>query len=62
MFRVLRGREITAADWDFSTTATSAYLNVGSPPYLTRGFYVDAGADARGLGAVRGRARRPTDS
>lgn len=40
VFRVLRGREITAADWDFFYHCYQrTYLEHGNPPYLTRGFF-----------------------
>ncbi|WP_404303028.1 GNAT family N-acetyltransferase [Alicycliphilus denitrificans] len=39
-FRVLRGREITAADWDFFYRCYKrTYLEHGNPPYLTRAFF-----------------------
>ena len=39
-FRVLRGREITAADWDFFYRCYErTYLEHGNPPYLTRDFF-----------------------
>ncbi|WP_367065466.1 GNAT family N-acetyltransferase [Oryzisolibacter sp. LB2S] len=39
-FRVLRGREIAAADWDFFYRCYErTYLEHGNPPYLTRDFF-----------------------
>ncbi|HQQ70964.1 MAG TPA: GNAT family N-acetyltransferase [Alicycliphilus sp.] len=39
-FRVLRGREITDADWDFFYRCYQrTYLEHGNPPYLTRDFF-----------------------
>ena len=39
-FRVLRGREIMAADWDFFYRCYErTYLEHGNPPYLTRDFF-----------------------
>ena len=39
-FRVLRGRGITAADWDFFYRCYErTYLEHGNPPYLTRDFF-----------------------
>lgn len=39
-FRVLRGGEITAADWDFFYRCYErTYLEHGNPPYLTRAFF-----------------------
>ncbi|MGB7420731.1 MAG: GNAT family N-acetyltransferase [Comamonas sp.] len=39
-FRVLQGREITLADWDFFHACYErTYLEHGNPPYLTPGFF-----------------------
>ncbi|MBS0506869.1 MAG: N-acetyltransferase [Proteobacteria bacterium] len=39
-FRVLRGHEITAADWDFFYRCYQrTYLEHGNPPYLRRAFF-----------------------
>jgi predicted N-acyltransferase len=45
-FRVLQGRDITDADWDFFYRCYErTYLEHGNPPYLTRGFFARMAAD-----------------